>query len=119
MSEEKKKYSFMEKLNMTSAHKMKVGEIYHIISVSDPYEYTNKTSGEIRTGVTVTTDIGDYYLPDTVVKSMIESGFEESRKFLLDNPYIRCRSFRSKFGTNGKSIEKATQEQYENTARLK
>ena len=119
MSEESKKYSFIDKMNMTSANKMTVGTMYHVISVSDPYKYTNKQTGEMRDGITITTDTGDFYLPDTVVVSMLESGFEESRKFLLDNPYIRCRSFRSKFGTQGKSIEKATKEQYENTAKLR
>ena len=49
---------------------------------------------------------------------MIDGDFEENRKYLLNLGYIRCRKFKSKYGTIGKSIEAATQEQYENTAKL-
>ena len=116
---EKRKYSFAEKMEMTHPNKMEVGRVYHILKVSDPYQYTNKKTGEVKIGITVTTDDGDYYLPDTVTQSMIEdNGFEDNRKLLLEMEYIRCRSFKSKYGTEGKSIEKATREQYENRAIL-
>ena len=115
---EKKKYSFIEKMGMTHPEKMEVGSVYHVLKVSDPYKYANKETGEELTGITVTTDNGDYYLPDTVVKSMIDGDFEENRKYLLNLGYIRCRKFKYKYGTIGKSIEAATQEQYENTAKL-
>lgn len=116
---EQKKYTFMEKMNMTHPEKMTVGEIYHILKVSDLYTYVNKETGEERTGVTITTDNGDFYLPDTVVQSMLaDPGFEENRKSLAELEYIRCRKFKSKYGTMGKSIEKATREQYENRAKL-
>ena len=119
MAEEKRKYSFREKMQMTHPEKMEVGSIYHVLKVSDPYKYTNKDTGEELTGITISTDNGDFYLPDTVVRSMIEdNGFEENRKYLLEMEYIRCRKFKSKYGTIGKSIEQATKEQYENTAKL-
>ena len=81
---EKKKYSFIEKMAMTHPEKMEVGQVYHVLKVSDPYKYANKETGEELTGITVTTDNGDYYLPDTVVKSMIDGDFEENRKYLLN-----------------------------------
>ena len=115
---EKKKYSFAEKMAMTHPEKMEVGKIYHIIKVSDPYEYTNKDSGEVRKGITITADSGEYYLPDTVVQSMLEDDFESNRALLVKMEYIRCRAFKSKYGTQGKSIEQATKEQYEATSKF-
>ena len=101
---EKREFTFEESLFMGSAEKMEVGHIYKILKVNDPYKVTSKIDNQEVDVITVETEEGTYYLPNTIVAKMLSGDFEQDKETLLKIKYLVCREFKSKFGNMGKSL---------------
>lgn len=96
--------NLLAKLNMKSAQKMESGEVYYILEnfrIFDSKTPDPKT-GEPMKGVTVETDKGSRYLPNTIAVEIIE----DPKQFdVMRHKYVRCTEFKNKFGTISKSLE--------------
>lgn len=94
----------LDKLNMKNTEKMEPGQIYFILENYRIFEGKNPDpkTGELMKGVSVETDKGSRYLPNTIAVEIID---DESQFEVLKHRYVRCTEFRNKFGTMSKSLE--------------
>lgn len=96
--------NLLNKLNMKASQKMENGEIYFILENYRIFESNtpDPKTGEKMKGVTVETDKGSRYLPNTIAVEIIE---DEKQFEVMKHKYVRCTEFRNKYGTVSKSLE--------------
>ena len=94
----------LDKLQMKSAQRMIPGEVYYILENFRIFEGKNPDpkTGEPMKGVSVETDKGSRYLPNTIAVEIIADPkqFED-----MKHKYVRCTEFKNKYGTVSKSLE--------------
>ena len=108
--EERKMGNLLNKLNMKSAQRMEPGDIYFILDTYRIFEGKNvdPKTGEPIKGVTVETDKGSRYLPNTIALEIVS----EPKQFeCMRHHYVRCTEFRNRYGTISKSLELLSDEE--------
>ena len=101
-------YSLHDRLTMQVTKTLEVGDVISITKIQAIVDYLDPRTKEPRKAVVVSTNTGNYYLPNTIARAVVEmfdGGQEAEARAELEGKSFRCEEFIAKrFGTKGKTL---------------